>query len=189
MTSVLRTRTLLLLMAEAAAPQHRWAGQAALLRAVRAGDAATLARLLDSDLGLDPDTSFALGGGPRPAVCLAVEEVSSCEVRSVQRCVQGHLAVLEELCRRRCSLAVRDQAGLCPLHLAASLGRPRLVAALLRHRADLAAVTRDQEGLTALHLATRHQHADTVRLLLERGAEVNTQVQPQPHFAAPQTAK
>ena len=77
-TSVLRTRTLLLLMAEAAPPQHRWAGQAALLRAVRAGDAATLARLLDSDLGLDPDTSFALGGGPRPAVCLAVEEVSSC---------------------------------------------------------------------------------------------------------------
>ena len=57
MTSVLRTRTLLLLMAEAAQPQHRWAGQAALLRAVRAGDAATLARLLDSDLGLDPDTS------------------------------------------------------------------------------------------------------------------------------------
>lgn len=107
----------------------------------------------------------------------------------MQRCVQGHLAVLEELCRRRCSLAVRDQAGLCPLHLAASLGRPRLVAALLRHRADLAAVTRDQEGLTALHLATRHQHADTVRLLLERGAEVNTQVQLQPHFAAPQTAK
>ena len=170
------TQTLLLLMA-AAQPQHRWAGQAALLRAVRAGDAAALARLLDSDLGLDPDTSFALGGGPRPAVCLAVEEVSRCvRSRGYRAVVQGHLAVLEELCRRRCSLAVRDQAGLCPLHLAASLGRPRLVAALLRHRADLAAVTRDQEGLTALHLATRHQHADTVRLLLERGAEVNTQV-------------
>lgn len=56
--------------------QQRWRAQAAMLRAVRAGDLSLLVRLLDSDLGLDCDMAFSIGGAERPAICLALEQVS-----------------------------------------------------------------------------------------------------------------
>ena len=56
--------------------QQRWRAQAAMLRAVRAGDLSLLVRLLDSDLGLDCDMAFTIGGTERPAICLAIEQVS-----------------------------------------------------------------------------------------------------------------
>ena len=56
--------------------QQRWRAQAAMLRAVRAGDLSLLVRLLDSDLGLDCDMAFSISGAQRPAICLALEQVS-----------------------------------------------------------------------------------------------------------------
>ena len=53
--------------------QERWRAQSLMLRALRAGDLASLVDLLDS--GLDCDQTFSIGGGPRPAICLALEQV------------------------------------------------------------------------------------------------------------------
>ena len=53
--------------------QQRWRAQSAMLRAVRSGDLMELVRLLDQ--GLDCDQTFSIGGGPRPAICLALEQV------------------------------------------------------------------------------------------------------------------
>ena len=55
--------------------QQRWRAQSAMLRAVRTGDLPLLVRLLDSDLGLDCDMAFSIGGAERPAICLALEQV------------------------------------------------------------------------------------------------------------------
>ena len=41
------------------------------LAAVRTGDSVSLSRLLDC--GLDCDVTFQLGGGARPALCVAAE--------------------------------------------------------------------------------------------------------------------
>lgn len=68
-------------------------------------------------------------------------------------------------------VAVVDQDGLTPLHLAAFTGRADMVGALLRSGADVAAV--DIYGETALHLAARGGHANVVELLLKAGAAVD----------------
>ena len=54
---------------------QRWRAQSAMLRSVRTGDLPLLVRLLDSDLGLDCDMAFTIGGAERPAICLAIEQV------------------------------------------------------------------------------------------------------------------
>ena len=131
--------------------QHqRWRGQSLMLRALRTGDLASLVDLLDS--GLDCDQTFSIGGWSRPAVCIAVE--------------QGHTELVSELCRRRCSLSVQDQAGLTPLQLAASLGLTATVRLLLANRADVDVVS-GPRAQTALHLATAGSHQDVLHLLLE----------------------
>ena len=138
--------------------QQRWRHQSLMLRAVRRGDLASLVSLLDS--GLDCDQTFSLGGWRRPAVCLALE--------------LGHVKLVAELCRRRCSVSVLDQGGLTPLMLAASLGLTEIVEVLLYNRAEVDSVVGDT-GETALHLATAGSFHHTARLLLEHGAAVNKQ--------------
>ena len=140
------------------AAQQRWRAQSLMLRAVRAGDLASLVALLDS--GLDCDQTFHIGGWARPALCVAVE--------------QGHTALVAELCRRGCSLSLLDQGGLTPLQLAASLGLTPIVLLLLSHRAEVESATR-AGGETALHLATAGSHQDIVRILLEAGSQVDRQ--------------
>lgn len=138
--------------------QQKWRHQSAMLRAVRTGDLPSLVSLLDS--GMDCDQTFFLGGWRRPALCLALE--------------LGHVKVVSELCRRRCSVSVLDHGGLTPLQLAASLGLTEIVELLVRNRADVDSVMADT-GETALHLATAGSYLQTVRVLLERGATVDKQ--------------
>ena len=95
--------------------QQRWRAQSQMLRALRAGDLASLVDLLDS--GLDCDQTFSMGGWSRPALCVAVEA--------------GHTALCAELIRRHCSLSNLDQAGLTPLQLAASRGHATILQLLL----------------------------------------------------------
>lgn len=52
--------------------QQRWRQHSSMLAALRRGDAVALEVLLEA--GLDCDTTFRLGGGARPALCLAVEQ-------------------------------------------------------------------------------------------------------------------
>ena len=69
-------------------------------------------------------------------------------------------------------LEARDQAGSLPLHDAALGGNPDVLRALLRRRADLAAVTPDTRQ-TALHLAASWGRYEAVRVLVEAGADRN----------------
>ena len=53
----------------------RWQAQCEMYRALRSGDLIMLRRLLD--LGtVDCDQRFSSGGGARPALCVAIEQVS-----------------------------------------------------------------------------------------------------------------
>jgi ankyrin repeat protein len=60
-----------------------------------------------------------------------------------------------------------------PLLLASHRGDLKLAGVLVKHGADVAALTRDEE--TPLHLASQHNHAELARLLLEHRADVAAQ--------------
>jgi len=61
-----------------------------------------------------------------------------------------------------------EEEGVRPIHLAAELGDPHLLALLLDHGATLDAKTND--GKTALAIATARKHVEAAALLRERGA-------------------
>ena len=132
--------------------QQRWRAQSLMLRALRTGDLASLVALLDS--GLDCDQTFSIGGWSRPALCIAVE--------------QGHTGLVAELCRRRCSVSVLDQAGLSPLQLAASLGMTRMVEILLENGCEVD--RQDNEGRTSLMYAASLGSVEIVETLLRSRA-------------------
>ena len=58
------------------------------------------------------------------------------------------------------------------LQTAASFGLANIVLRLINHRADIKA--EDEDGRTALHRAAENGHNETVLILVEHGAEVNT---------------
>ena len=63
----------------------------------------------------------------------------------------------------------RNENHQLPLHFAARMNRPEMVALLMELEADPKAA--DPSGVTPLHVAARHGHADVVRLLLAAGAD------------------
>lgn len=62
--------------------------------------------------------------------------------------------------------------GQTPLHRAAAYGLAGMVTLLLRHRAELNAITADYEKTTALHLAAGNGQAAVVKLLIQAGANL-----------------
>ena len=138
--------------------QQEWRLYARMLSSLRSGDCAALESLLD--LGLDPDTSFQLGGWARPALCLAAE--------------RGYAKLVALLCTRHCSTARPDRDGLSALHLAAVYGYTEVAAALLEHRAEINKAC-PGSGDTPLHLAASHNQVQMVSFLLNRGANPDVQ--------------
>ena len=69
------------------------------------------------------------------------------------------------------ALNLPDDAGLTPLHLAASHCRTNVVALLLEKGADFE--RKAKGGVTPLHLAAQEGCADAVNLLLAKRAQVN----------------
>ena len=63
--------------------------------------------------------------------------------------------------------------GFHPLGLATFFGRPEAAALLVERGADVNAPSRNSFAVTALHSACASRQTDTVRLLLERGADPN----------------
>ena len=66
----------------------------------------------------------------------------------------------------------RRTSGVTPLHLAATAGRPRVVAALLDAKADINA-KENEWGQTPLIFAASQDRVEAVKLLLARGADPN----------------
>jgi ankyrin repeat protein len=64
--------------------------------------------------------------------------------------------------------------GFQPLHLAAFFGHPSIAAMLIANRADPNSVARNAMAVCPLHSAAANRSCETVRLLLEHGANPNT---------------
>ena len=67
--------------------------------------------------------------------------------------------------------------GFTPLHLASYFGREATARALLEHGADADAVSRNPMSLRPLHSAAASRSLGIVKLLVERGAEINARQQ------------
>ena len=102
---------------------------------------------------------FLVSRGARHHIFSAIAVNSAQEVR---RIVAADPASLD----KRMS---RNENHQRPLHFAARMNRPEMVALLLELGADPTAT--DGSGATPLHFAAGHGHADVVRLLLAAGAD------------------
>lgn len=80
----------------------------------------------------------------------------------------GGVEAVDLLCEYGWSVTSPTDLGFTPLMAAAELGRTDMVRHLSEADVDLDA--RDAHGLTALMYAARHQHAETVGMLLRAGA-------------------
>jgi ankyrin repeat protein len=85
-------------------------------------------------------------------------------------CRYGRLEVLEELRRKVNAEHLRNG----PLHWAANAGKSKILSALLQDpEVRLAINDRDADGNTPLYLAAYAREPDTVKVLLEHGADAN----------------
>jgi len=123
-----------------------------LSRAARAGDRATVARLLQ--LGLPVD-----GRDERGATAL------------VHAAGAGHLDLVTELLAANADPEAATDSGATALSAACVSGHKSVIGLLLT--AGVEVDQRMREGLTALMIAASVLRTDMVELLLERGAEVN----------------
>lgn len=128
-------------------------GMSPLHTASRYGRADVVRVLLDHKA--DPDAAVAETGAT--ALHLAA--------------ANGHGEVVELLLRRGAKVDALNRGGGTPLHLALYRKRRGVVGLLLSHKANPLAC--DCAGTSALHYAAMSGDADLVRLLIDRGADVN----------------
>ena len=130
-----------------------------LIAAASAGDAATVAQLIEDGAVVDrPD-------GPIEAL--------------VSACAHGHLGTARVLLDLRADVgAVPDRTmEETPLQMATK--HPEIVKLLLDRGAKVD--LRDTYGVTALHWAADFQHCESARLLVESGADVNAEMDDELH--------
>ncbi len=140
-----------------------------------------IARLLDEHGGTDagsigPEAVEASKAGDLQALSeLLRQDPASANSKDGDGFSALHWAVdkptVELLLSKGADPNVSNAGGATPLMVAARKGRADIVASLIKHRADVAAVT--STGWTALHNAANAGHEDVVRLLLSSGADPN----------------
>ncbi len=149
--------------------------------AIQRDDGASIAALLRR--GFDPNTVDAAG---RPGLMTAVQAQSLNAVRALMEhpglnvdalnpagesalmlaALKGDLASSQSLLQRGARVS---QPGWSPIHYAATGTEPQLVALLLERGAEIDALA--PNGTTPLMMAAGYGHADSVQLLLTRGAD------------------
>ena len=81
----------------------------------------------------------------------------------------GHIEIIKELASMGVDVNITNRDGYTPLHLAAMKGQKEAAAELILLGAD-----KDKEGgvwgSSPLHWACIHSHIDTIKLLIEKGA-------------------
>ncbi len=132
-----------------------------LLQAVESGDLEQVKRVITGGAIVNARTRSGL-----TALSLAV--------------IRGHDEIALYLIERGASLDARDRSGdrqqmypgNSPVHYAAIYGRTRVLQAMLDRGVPVD--LRDRNGRTLLMMASENGHRDTVKLLLERGADPTT---------------
>ena len=140
------------LLLAAAAPPPAAAADTPLIEAVRAGDAARVAELLDQDAdpaAAGPDGTTPLHWAARGA----------------------HRAIVERLLAGGADATATNRYGVTPLALAAETGDEATIAALLDGGADPNGAS--AEGETVLMVAARTGRVPVLEQLLRAGADVN----------------
>ncbi|HJQ25317.1 MAG TPA: sigma-70 family RNA polymerase sigma factor [Blastocatellia bacterium] len=154
----------------------------ALLKAARAGDAAAVKALLESDPRLlaarDPlgNTALILAVNSGHAEVAELLFAAGCEPDVFEAAAIGRTARVAELIE--CDASLLDSyspEGFTPLMLAAHFGHAETVGFLIARGANVNAVARHEMRVTALHAALFGRQVETARRLVEAGADVNAQ--------------
>jgi ankyrin repeat protein len=153
-----------------------------LFLAITSGDVDTV-RTLVSD---DPALASARDGSGLPVVLLALFNQQR-EVADVLLAAEPELGVLEAAATGRADRLTelldadpdagreRTPEGFTPLGLAAFLGGPATVKVLLEHGADPDDDADNQFGVRPVNAAAASHDRETMRLLLDAGADANAQ--------------
>ncbi len=154
-----------------------------LMRAIAAGDVATVARSLAAVPGL-ASSSLREGATRQSALDYFVDEIGHhlyAGDTPLHAAAAGHRkAIVLQLVSMGADVQARNRRGAQPLHFAADgmTGSPRsdgdaqreTIVALLAAGADPNAT--DRGGVTPLHRAVRNRSSSAVRALIEGGADV-----------------
>lgn len=150
------------------------------LDAVKAGDLASVAALLDSNPSLGNARNDAGASAFLLAVYSGREAVKELllsrgvELDIYESAAAGQVERAAALLARDASLAsTYAPDGFTPLGLAAFFGHRSVVELLLRHRADVNAISHNATGYTALTGAVARGHREIVARLLAAGANAN----------------
>ncbi|HET8796317.1 MAG TPA: ankyrin repeat domain-containing protein [Thermoanaerobaculia bacterium] len=148
-----------------------------LTEAIRNGDAAKVASLLDAD----PDAASTAENGTTPlmlAIYLGKPEIAqllagrSPSISFHELCALGDLDRARQLLAADRSLLDRRSAdGFPPLGLAIFFRHPELARWLIEEGADVNAAAENAQRVAPLHAAAAVCDRETARLLLERGAD------------------
>jgi ankyrin repeat protein len=151
-----------------------------LIHAIQQGDAARAAQILDSD----PSLLSARAANGVSAILLAVyyqhPEIARLFVERgaaltfAEACAVGDEArALELLSRDPALLEQRSDDGFPPLGYAIFFRHPPLARTLIERGADVSAVAENAQRIAPVHAAASVGDVETMRLLLDRGADPN----------------
>ena len=157
-----------------------------LIEAVKAGNNAAAATLLQNKVDVnapEPDGTTALHWAARNDDATLVDRLirAGANAKAANRygvtpmalaCENGSAPVVERLLSAGVSPNTTGALGETALHLCARTGRPEAVKALIARGATVDTVE-NWRGQTPLMWAAAEGHADTMRLLIEAGADVN----------------
>src|SRR5688572_15464695 len=157
-----------------------------LIDAVKAGNSAAAVTLLQKKIDVkvaEADGTTALHYAVRNDDLTLVDRLirAGADVKAATRygvtpialaCENGSAPVVERLLKAGVSVNGTGRLGETPLHLCARTGNPAAVKVLLSHGATLDTIE-NWRGQTPLMWAAAEGHADTMRMLIEAGADVN----------------
>ena len=154
-----------------------------LFDAIRTGDRDAVAAMLDRDPALLAATQnnvsavmWAMYNGKRDIARLFVDR--GAELSFHEACTVGDLDRLRALLARDATLLDRKSAdGYPPVGLAIFFGHPAVAKFLIERGADVNAPAENAQRVAPVHAAAAACDRETMRMLLERGADPNARQQ------------
>ena len=151
--------------------------------AIKAGDSARLNALLDSDprlLSTNADkispVLMALYHGKRDVAGLLIDR--GAQLTFAEACAYGDMARAQSMLQSDPSLLnLRSPDGYPPLGLAIFFGQPAIARFLIERGAEVHAAAENVNNVAPVHAAAAVRDIETMRLLLDHGADPNARQQ------------